>query len=239
MKFIKPKDMENLLLKYFESRIKTIEDSREPGPVITISREYGCPSKILAQVLVDKLNFVEKSLKPHHEQWKWIGRELLEESARDLQVDPEHINHVFDYHERTIIDDILAATKKDGSYKSDFAIKRSMAKVIHTMSMKGHVVIVGRAGVVVNKDIKKSLHIRLMAPLEWRITRVMQVYNLSKDDALEMITTKDANRKRFLEYYQGQKFQIQIFDSLFNCAFLSLEDIADSIILQAGLRKML
>ncbi|MCX6224314.1 MAG: cytidylate kinase-like family protein [Bacteroidia bacterium] len=231
--------MEDLLIKYFEARIKNETENKEPGPVITISREYGCPSKILAGILVEKLRLLDQETQAHPYLWKWIGRELLEESAKVLKVDPRHINHVFDYQERSIIDDILAATKKDGSYKSDQAIKKSVGKVIRSLGERGHVVIVGRAGVVLNRDIKKSLHIRLMAPLEWRINSIMKTQNLNKDKALDLITTKDANRKRFLEYYLGQKFQLQIFDIVYNCGYLTLDEIADSVVHAAVQRKMI
>jgi len=231
--------MENLLMKYFEARIKSEGENKEPGPVITISREYGCPSKVLAEILVEKLHLLDKETHTHPYRWKWIGRELLEESAKDLKVDPKHINHIFDYQERSTIDDILAATKKDGSYKSDHAIKKSIGKVIRSMGETGHVVIVGRAGVVINRDIRKSLHVRLMAPLEWRINMTMQAQNLSKEKALELITFKDSNRKRFLEYYLGQKFQLQIFDAVYNCKYIILEEIAELIIFAAGQRKMI
>ena len=231
--------MENLLIKYFEARIKAGDESQEPGPVITLSREYGCPSKILAQILVDKLNALDKNAPTHTGLWRWIGRELLEESARDLKIDPKHIGHIFDYQERSVIDDILAATRKDGSYKSDFAIRKSLSKVIHSLGHRGHIVIVGRAGVALTREIRKSLHVRLMAPLEWRVEALMRTEKLSKEKALELITTKDANRKRFLEYYLGQKFSMQIFDLVYNCAYLSLDEIADSIILLAGQRQFL
>lgn len=231
--------MENLLLKYFEARIKNQHDNKDPGPVITLSREYGCPSKVLAGILVEKIKSIEleKSSNPCH--WRWISRELMEEAAKDLKIDPKHINHIFDYQERTIIDDILASTKKDGSYKPDHTIKKSIGKVIRSIGERGHVVIVGRAGVAINRDIKKSLHIRLMAPLEWRIDSVMKMGNLSREKAIAEITEKDANRKRFLEYYLGQKFQIQIFDAVYNCAYMTLEEIAESIILSARQRKMI
>jgi cytidylate kinase len=223
--------MENLLLKYFEARIKSENEKKQSGPVITISREYGCPSKILAEILADKLNKADIGPPLNAGRWKWISRELMEEAAQDLKVDPRHINHIFDYQERSIIDDVLAATKKDGTYKSDHAIKKSIGKVIRNSAERGFVIIVGRAGVALTRDIKCSVHIRLMAPLDWRVNRVVQTQGLTKEKALELITSKDANRKRFLEYYLGQKFHIQLFDAVYNCAFLTLEEIADSIVL--------
>jgi len=230
--------MENLLIKYFEARIKNEHENREPGPVITISREYGCPSKILADILVEKLRHADQQRETHPYQWKWVSRELLEEAAKELKVDPRHINHIFDYQERSIIDDILAATRKDGSYKSDHAIKKTIGKVIHSLGDRGHVVIVGRAGVALNRDIKRSLHVRLIAPLDWRIDRIEKLQGMTKEKALDLITSKDANRKRFMEYYLGHKFQLSLFDVVYNCAFFSLEEIADSIIVSAMQRKM-
>lgn len=230
--------MENLLIKYFEARVKAEKENQEPGPVITLSREYGCPSKIVADILVEKLRIADQSRESHPYQWKWISRELLEEAAKELKVDPRHINHIFDYQERSVIDDILASTRKDGSYKSDHAIKKTIGKVIRAMGERGHVVIVGRAGVVLNRDIRKSLHVRLIAPLDWRIERIMKLQGLTKEKALDLITSKDANRKRFMEYYLGQKFQLSIFDSVYNCAWFSLEEIADSILFSAVQRKM-
>ena len=231
--------MENLLIKYFEARIKNDTEKKEPGPVITISREYGCPSKVLAGILADRLNAMEHAGHSEPHSWRWIGRELLEEAAKELKVDPRHINHVFDYHERTLIDDILAATKKDGTYKSDHAIKKTIGKVVRTLGERGHIIIVGRAGVAINRDIHNSLHIRLMAPIEWRIDRIVATQKLSRDESIEMMNTKDANRKRFLEFYLGSKFRLQIFDAVYNCGYLSLEDIADSVIRLAGTRGML
>ena len=39
--------MDNLLGNYFQNRMEreseTVEEIRDPGPVITLSREYGCP----------------------------------------------------------------------------------------------------------------------------------------------------------------------------------------------------
>jgi cytidylate kinase len=231
--------MENLLLKYFEARIKQEKECLEPGPVITISRECGCPSKILADILTDKLREIDRETASHPFRWRWIGRELLEEAARDLKVAPKDIDHVFTYNERTVIDDILAATKRDGSYKPDHAIKRSVGKVIRAYAECGHVVIVGRAGVALNRDIEKSLHVRLIAPLEWRLEQVMKIHNQTREQALDWITKKDSNRKRFLEYYLGQKFQIHIFDLVYNCATITLEQIAESIILSARLKKLI
>ena len=70
-----------------------------PGPVVTISREVGCPAKKLAASLAERLNTMKKENFKDH-PWHWISKEIMMESARELQVDSSQIQHVFDYKSR-------------------------------------------------------------------------------------------------------------------------------------------
>ncbi|MFH0761762.1 MAG: cytidylate kinase family protein [Bacteroidota bacterium] len=109
---------------------------------------------------------------------------------------------------------------------------------MRTFGENGHVVIVGRAGVALTRHIPLSIHIRLIAPIEWRIKSISDMYNLSREESIKMIALKDENRRKFLEYYLGHKFQIDVFDLAINCSRYSLEEIADSIIGLMKIRKM-
>ena len=140
-----------------------------PGPVVTISREVGCPAKKIAGELTDYLNTLKKGRSKDH-PWHWISKEIMLESARELQVDSSQIQHVFDYKSRGILEDLLLAQSKD-YYKSDQKIRTTIAKVIRKFANDGNAIIVGRGGVAITRDIPKSLHIFLEAPLEWRALR--------------------------------------------------------------------
>jgi len=65
------------LLKYTEDRIHQ-EDGRfkEAGPVITISREYGCPSKIISSRLSDELT-KKLFVKGKDIKWKYVTKEIM------------------------------------------------------------------------------------------------------------------------------------------------------------------
>nr|MDA3822587.1 hypothetical protein [Bacteroidales bacterium] len=54
-----------------------------PGPVVTISRELGCPAKRVACKLSEELNKI-KSKKAKDHKWRWISKEILNESAKAL-----------------------------------------------------------------------------------------------------------------------------------------------------------
>ena len=72
--------MQNILSHYMRERMqKSVakEVDKEPGPVITIARSYGCPGKLIGQELVHALNkkLADAGAKQH---WKWISKEILE-----------------------------------------------------------------------------------------------------------------------------------------------------------------
>ena len=50
-----------------------------PGPVVTISREVGCPAKTIASQLTDRLNKMKK-VKAKDHPWRWISKEILQKS---------------------------------------------------------------------------------------------------------------------------------------------------------------
>jgi cytidylate kinase len=231
--------MENILRQYLDSRLSKEMTADKNGPVLTISREYGCPSKILADMLVQRINDPGPGLNKPDKPWRWIGKELLEQSAMLLRVKPEAISHVYKYEERSLVEDILAATRKDGSYRSDRAIRNSIGKVIRSFGESGHVILVGRGGVAVTRQIPLSLHVRLIAPLEWRISRISESAKISREEAIITIGIQDENRKKFLEFFLGHEFGIHDFDAVFNCGTLKLEEIVESILSLMRARKLI
>ncbi len=198
-----------------------------PGPVVTISREVGCPAKRIACDLSDHLNSLKK-VKGKEHPWRWISKEILSESARELQVDSSQIQHVFEYKNRGVLEDILLAQSKD-YYKSDLKIRTTIAKVIRKFANEGNAIIVGRGGVAITRDIPRSLHIFLEAPLEWRALRVSEKQNLSIEQARSYAQNIDKKRMQFRDYYQGKGNDYTRFDLKLNCMTLNNREIVQII----------
>jgi cytidylate kinase len=225
------------LLKYTSDRIHQ-EDGRfrEVGPVITISREYGCPAKIMAGRLAEELT-KKLFVKGKDIKWKYVTKEIMAESARTLEVDPDKIKYVFDYEQKSMIDGIISA-QFNKYYKSERKIRNTIAKVIRNMAFEGNVIIVGRGGVAIAHDIPKSLHIMLEAPMDWRTLRVAENYHISQAEARKTSIEVDKNRKEFREYFQGKNTDYTRFDLTFNCMTFSIEEIVQIILKAAEIRKL-
>lgn len=199
-----------------------------PGPVVTISREAGCPAKRLAAKLTDRLNTI-KSTKSKEHPWRWISKEILHESARELEVDSNQIQHIFDYKSRSVLEDLLLAQSKD-YYKSDLQIKNTIGKVIRNFANEGNAIIVGRGGVAITRDIPKSLHLFLEAPLEWREIQLAEKHDFTIKQARQYAQNTDKKRARFRDFFEGKGTDYTRFDIKFNCMTLDIQEILDTIV---------
>lgn len=230
--------MDNILIKYLSERVEKEKDEtqREPGPVITVSRQYGCYASEIARLLAEHLNMVVKEKKQDY-QWKWIAKEVLDEASQHLDSDPAHIAHIFAANERSFMEDMAKAfsVKK---YARDPQIKKLISKIVRQYAEQGHVVIVGRAGCVLAKHIKKSLHVRLIAPDSYRVKQIMERFDFDKKDAKKHIEKLDENRNTFMRFFNGDKPEAELFDLILNRDTLSNEEIVQTIMRCAELRDM-
>ncbi len=227
------------LIKYMSNRLQEeCGNKGQPGPVITISRLYGCPAKKVAALLTEALT--EKMLVKGYKkiQWKMITKEIMSESARELELDPSRIKYVFDYEQKGIIDDILTAHLSK-YYKSDRRIRNTVGRVIRNIACEGYAVIVGRGGVAITRDIPQSFHVNLEAPLEWRVLRASEKHTISLEEAEKLTKDIDKKRRQFREYFEGKNTDYTQFDLTINCMTLSIEEIVKIIIKATEIRKLI
>ena len=220
--------MSNLLLTYLNKRLNVNEVAKKnqttvTGPVITISREVGCNGVILANLIASRLN--SQKLETN---WKVVSKEVFYESAIQLKMDPEQVRKTLHQSERFTFEEMLKAFS-DKNYKSELTIGKTMKGVILHIATDGFCIIVGRAGHIIAKDIKNALHIRLVAPLDYRINTIMQNNHLNRAEAVDFIQRVDKERMAFRKAILKEDPQNELFDITFNRAAFSDEEIVDII----------
>lgn len=230
--------MSNLLLSYLNKRMSETEvvtKSITPvaGPVITISREIGCNGLKLAARIADHLNS-----KKAEANWKVISKEVFHESAKELKMDPEKVRKALHQQEKFTFDDMLKAFS-DKNYKTDLMIVKTMKRVILQIATEGNCIIVGRGGHVIAANIKKALHIRFIAPLEYRINTTMHNNHLNREEAINFIKQVDKERTAFRKAILKQDPQNEIYDITINRAAFSEEEIIELIECAAAKRNMI
>ena len=227
--------MENLLLKYMNERAKPeMKKAVEtPGPVITISRECGCSGRLFAEELTEKIN---RRINNPIQSWKWVNKEILSLASKELKINPNQIKNFLNTADKNFLDEIVSSfTVK--YYAPDAKIKRAVRDVVRHLAIHGNVVIVGRGSEALTQDIERSIHIKLYAPLKWKVDVIMKRDNISADDAKKLVIQTDKRRLKFVEGYLSKDQDKVVYDIDFNCAKFSQEEIIDLIIKAAELKS--
>ena len=229
--------MENILKIYFEKQYQEQELIKPtiPGPVVTISREFGCPSKPFAQMLTDALN--KKLIRPSSPKWRYISKEVVEESARKLDIKTVEMNYLISLGEKGIVEDLL--TSFSPNYVSSRKIKKILTNVLNAIASQGHTIFVGRGSVAILQGRPNTLHIRLNASREVRMNAICKSRNLKAAEAAKLIDEIDRKRVELIELLLGHKFDPCIFDIAYNCSTFSMEDTVKSVIKTMEIRKMI
>ena len=226
------------LVQYLKDRyLERNEESKDPGPVVTIARETGCPGKRTAQRLNDLINQrLQQSGKKA--EWKWVGKEVFGQAAKELNLGTEEVVEVFKQPDRSIINQILRA-QSSKFYKNDISIRQTIGQTIRSMANDGNVIVLGRGGVALTRDIKKSLHIYLEAPLEWRASVISEKQCCKIEEAKKIAIEIDRRRSEYRDYYQGKGNDYTWFDVRYNCMTLTIDEIAQSILKLMEIRKLI
>lgn len=224
--------MENRLFDYMNRRLsgEVIPEisKKEPGPVITISRQTGCGARGIAFAICQELN-KRKPAGKNENQWRFISREILQDSAEKLNLDPVALQHVVNDKDRGIMDQIVGALSTH-AFKSDQKILKTVHDVIRQFGHSGKVVIIGRGGASICSDIKQSIHIWLVAPEDWRIAEIARRLDYNKTYATDYVHKRDAERELLITRLLGKKPDSLAFDLEINRSRFTDAQIAEMII---------
>jgi len=233
--------MENRLFEYMNRRIGgdfiPSNTQKDPGPVITISRQTGCGARGIAWAICEELNKRNPSVKTDG-KWKFISREILQESAEQLNLDTSALKSVIDDKDRGIMDQIVGALSTH-SHKSDQKIIKTVQDVIRQFGNNGKVIIIGRGGASLCHDIRLSLHIRLVAPEDWRISEIARRLDFSKSYATEYVKKRDNERELLVTKLLGRKPDSSAYDVELNRSRFTEQELADAIIQLARIKGLI
>ena len=122
-----------------------------------------------------------------------------------------------------------------GRLRREIALERhsqagEMPRLILTLAARGQALLVGRgAGYYLPKET--SLHIRIVAPLQDRISHMADWLRLTREEAAEQVRLRDERRAEFLSKHFGRRStDIHDYAVVLNSAFLGEETCADAIV---------
>lgn len=186
--------------------------------IITISRQYGCGGRELANILAKKLNIKLYDRQIVHIAAAKLGiHDLDEKSLLELEntVQPLSLSfmpfHSFGNH---------FGESSTGMFISESHVVRKLAE-------DGSCVILGRCADYALEDNPNHFSIFVCADDTYREKRGQAVYNKT----LKELDKENEKRARYYNYYTGKKWGDPVnYDLVVNTSSTSLEEIADGII---------
>ena len=180
--------------------------------IITISREMGSGGIPIAHKVAETLGY------------KLIDGEAIMEAAKSYGLSPEAVEQADEKPPHFV----------DTLDSKQFLDLHLIELIILEAALKGNVVIYGRGGQDLLKEISSVLRTRIIAPFEDRVERWAEREWLDPDRARYLVRKSDQQRAGFIKYYFDRNWEESVhYDLTINSQRLSEETavkiICDSI----------
>jgi Cytidylate kinase-like family len=215
---------------YIESHNKPLQN-RAQFPCITISRQTGTRADIIGHRLIEILN--EYSYEDDT-KWTYFDKNLIEKVIADHHL-PEILSRYMDEDKinnlKNVVNELLGNT-------SGWTFVHKMSETIWQIARLGKAVIIGRASNVIAAKLKNTFHVRLVAPVDWRVKQTQEGYNLvNYKEALEFVKKEDASRRSYLKtYFLKEVEDPLLYNMILNVSKLGFEESAE-LIAQSVMRR--
>ncbi len=206
---------------------ETIGGAPPAGPFLTISREFGSEDPTLYPLLIQKLNIAL----PHQRAWLSYDRELVEKVAADHDLAAPLVA-TLDQESHSWLDDLRKGLSVHLSSEplDAFAIYRRVAQTVRALAKSGRVILVGRGGAFIARDMSHGVQVRLVAPTEIRVAAIARCQGISLDDARQQVAMRDEAQLAFYYRHWPTVAAADILTATFNTARIDTETLADTIV---------
>ena len=213
-------------LHYHEKNGPEIDPKKGCFPFVTISRQAGAGGNTLAAALEEKIQKLH--VEPLFRGWQLCGQQLCQMVAQDPKLKDlvESLRRT-EYHSHA--EDIIAQLIYGGS-SQDLVVKK-MFHLMRTFALHGKVIFVGRGATLLTRDLPLGIHVRLEAPMESRVKRMMGALNLTEKKARETVDEKDKAKAELVKTFFHKDIRDPLlYDVLWNTDRMPIDEIAKLLI---------
>jgi len=166
------------------------------GKAITLTKNYGCGGIELARSLAEDLGY------------EYIDKTLVVELARKMHTSEGEISS---YEDGTtiplfrFISKFMTSAKvktilsDDFGYVDEDSYRLALEELMNDLADRGDVIIVGRGGQCILHDRPDVIHLRLVAPMDYKKKFLASKLGIPKEEAGKMIDHKEQERSRYIK----------------------------------------
>lgn len=164
----------------------TVINKSSKGVIITISREHGSQGKYIGELVSKKLNIT------------YYYKEMTALAAQKSGLDKEFVSKLND--SSNVLHDLYLTTSP-----VKYAIE-AQDRIIKEIAQNGSCVIVGRAADYVLRDNPNLVRVFIYASKDYRISKVMEMYNDTKVKAKKNVEKSDKARANYYSIISGKEW---------------------------------
>jgi cytidylate kinase len=202
----------------------------EVYPFVTISREFGCEGSELAARLQEILN---ERCRPFF-TWVAYDQELLHKVADELHL-ARGLVETIDGHRRAEMSELFDSILN--RRMDEALVFRKMAEVIRSLAIHGHTILVGRGSYLLTQDLRTGMHVRLVAPREWRAHRIATDRGITYAAAAKLVEQGEHERQHYIRtFFTHDPSHPFLHDLVIDNSRFNLAQIAEIVFTALGAR---
>ncbi len=215
-------------ISYEDKRCTCLDWKMGQNPFVTISRQAGAGGNSLAAAILELLEARKDATL--FQGWQKFNQELCKKIAKEPGMKVS-LDELLKYEYRSQVEDMIEELMAGHTPQDVF--NKKIFHLIRTLAVFGKVILVGRGGVFLTRDLKLGIHIRLVAPLDVRTRRMADLLGLTEKKAKKFVQEQDRSRSNLVKTYFNKKIDDPLhYDQVWNTAVVPLDQIARSIVLQ-------
>ena len=162
--------------------------------IITISREFGSGGRFIGEEVAKKLGIA------------YYDKDIINQIAEESGLSPDYIQDSAELSpKKGILAYALAGRDITGKSVEDM-VYEVQRKVILELAEKEPCVIIGRNADFILKDRDDVLNVFIHGNMPEKMKRICQLYNVSEQDAVKMMTDTDKRRMTNYNFYTDQRW---------------------------------
>ncbi|MBP3656952.1 MAG: cytidylate kinase-like family protein [Clostridia bacterium] len=193
--------------------------------IITIGREYGSGGRQIGQAVAEKLgiSFYDKKIISLAAEKSGLCSEFIENNEQRIRgglmqnfsASAAYAGGFFSHHYLPLSESIFV----------------SQAQVIRDIAAKESAVIVGRCADYILAGRPNTINVFIHAPIEARVKRIMELYQLDEAAALKAIATSDKERGNHYFRYTDLKWgKAQNYDICINSSLMGVDKTVEMLV---------
>jgi cytidylate kinase len=175
------------ILRWNAEKMAAVEQAAAAAvlrPVVAVSRQLGSGGAEIAADVASRL------------ECEFVGYKMVNEIAERTSVCDE-LMRALDEHTRTQQQKWIDAMIRKWDFdETDF--HRQLLTAVRALAEMGSIVILGRGACFIETE-RLKVNVRVVAPLEQRVERVMKRIGCEEKKALEIVEKNDRERKKFVK----------------------------------------